>query len=212
MPMMSICQPCRRGTARERLRGEGRRHGVPIANPRCRGRPAAIHRLRTARMCLPDMVRMLCQQGAPGRRGSGVQDLVNSTKQFYSFSRSASFITHKAHLDAAGVVHGPHALHLLVHHLREPPAFPSIRKDRASGKTGDRADGARGFSHQLSPRAQQKPRGAAFRAPNLGGGAEGDDGGEHVYETDGLRLRGVAGLSLCVSGFVRVAAATNSNS
>ena len=130
LPMMSICQPCRRGTARERLRGEGRRHGVPIANPRCRGRPAAIHRLRTARMCLPDMVRMLCQQGAPGRRGSGVQDLVNSTKQFYSFSRSASFITHKAHLDAAGVVHGPHALHLLVHHLREPPALPGIRKDR----------------------------------------------------------------------------------
>ena len=123
-----------------------------------------------------------------------------------------AYFASKAHLDAAGVVHGPHALHLLVHHLREPPAFPSIRKDRASGKTGDRADGARGFSHQLSPRAQQKPRGAAFRAPNLGGGAEGDDGGEHVYETDGLRLRGVAGLSLCVSGFVRVAAATNSNS
>ena len=79
---------------------------------------------------LPDMVRMLRQQGAPGRRGSGVQDLVNSTKQFHSFSSSVSFITHKAHLDAAGVVHGPHALHLLVHHLREPPASPSIRKDR----------------------------------------------------------------------------------
>ena len=200
--MMSICQPCRRGTARERLRGEGRRHGVPIANPRCRGRPAAIHRLRTARMCLPDMVRMLCQQGAPGRRGSGVQDLVNSTKQFYSFSRSASFITHKAHLDAAGVVHGPHALHLLVHHLREPPASPKIKKDRASRKTEhqERPETVRtglafGFSHRPSPRAQQQPRGPACRAPHLGGGAEGDDGGEHVDETDGLRLRGVAGFN-----------------
>ena len=139
-------------------------------------------------------------------------DLVNSTKQFYSFSRSASFITHKAHLDAAGVVHGPHALHLLVHHLREPPASPKIKKDRASRKTEhqerpetERTGLAFGFSHRPSPRAQQQPRGPACRAPHLGGGAEGDDGGEHVDETDGLRLHGVAGLSflvcqgLCVS-------------
>ena len=41
-----------------------------------------------------------------------------------------AYFASKAHLDAAGVVHGPHALHLLVHHLREPPASPSIRKDR----------------------------------------------------------------------------------
>ena len=75
LPMMSICQPCRRGMARELLWGAGRRHGVPIANPRCCGPPPAIHRLRAARMCLPDilpgMVRILRQQGAPGRRGSG---------------------------------------------------------------------------------------------------------------------------------------------
>ena len=137
MPMMSICQPCRRGTAREW--GEGRRHGVPIANPRCCGRPAAIHRLRTAPMCLPDIlpdiVRILRQQGAPGRRGSGAYIAPISYVYFarhcpISYVYFASKAQWLAHLDAAGVVHGPHALHLLVHHLREPPASPSIRKDR----------------------------------------------------------------------------------
>ena len=162
MPMMSICQPCRRGMARELLWGAGRRHGVPIANPRCCGPPPAIHRLRAARMCLPDilpgMVRILRQQGAPGRRGSGAW----------------------------------------------APCPPSSRASpaRAAGLAGHqerpetvRTGLALGFSHRPSPRAQQQPRGAACRAPHLGGGAEGDDGGEHVDETDGLRLRGVAGFN-----------------